>query len=140
MNGTSDFGTRATHASFTIDFHVGDPGAQPTGHIRIRTVSWRAADPLNYVIDDNPELLQREVLASLGHLRIEKARIKPLASGLSKAGGNADVEAAKLLPQQFSESSESDGAVYVAVKKLRYDVDADDDQALGVSPTPPTPL
>ncbi|KAG9048619.1 hypothetical protein FS837_012394 [Tulasnella sp. UAMH 9824] len=77
------------------------------------------------------ELIQRQVLESLGYLRIEKARIKPLASGLSKAGGNADVEAAKLLPQQFSDSSESDGAVYVAVKKLRYDENADDDQALG---------
>ncbi|KIO29631.1 hypothetical protein M407DRAFT_21220 [Tulasnella calospora MUT 4182] len=110
MDETSYVGIQATRASLAIDIHAVNPAAEPTGHIRIRT---------------------REVLASLGYLRIDKARIKPLASGLSIAGGKADVEAAKLLPEQFSSSSEPDDAVYVAVKKLRYDENVDDDHGLG---------
>ncbi|KIO29629.1 hypothetical protein M407DRAFT_21218 [Tulasnella calospora MUT 4182] len=93
IDGSSDGRTQATLASFTIDVHFVEPGTEPTGHIKIRT---------------------REVLGALGHLRIEKTRIQPLAWARSKAGGNADVEAAKLLPQQFSHSSESEGVVYVA--------------------------
>lgn len=46
MDETSDFGTQAI-ASFTLDLHVVDPVAQPTAHIKIRTVSWCPPEPLN---------------------------------------------------------------------------------------------
>ncbi|KAG8899161.1 hypothetical protein FRC01_010641, partial [Tulasnella sp. 417] len=72
----------------------------------------------------------RKVLGSLSHLRIDKARIKPIEDQDTKAGGKADVEAAILAPQQSSNSPTSDGAEYVAVKKLRFDAEADDDRAL----------
>lgn len=60
-------------------------------------------------------------------------RIKPLETGLSKAGGKADVEAAELLPRQFPNPSESSKAEYIAVKKLRVDETVNDDRVLVVS-------
>ena len=70
----------------------------------------------------------------MAHLRIAKTRIKPLADRDAKAGGKADVEAAILTPEDSSNPSESDDPEYVAVKKLRFDEDTDDDRVLAVSP------
>lgn len=50
-----------------------------------------------------------------------------------KAGGNADVEAAILASAKSSSSSESSDEEYVAVKKLRFDEDTNDDHTLAVS-------
>ncbi|KAG9041373.1 hypothetical protein FS837_012359 [Tulasnella sp. UAMH 9824] len=72
----------------------------------------------------------RRILGSLIHLRIDKARIKPMQGRAPKAGGNADVEAAILASAKSSSSSESGDEEYVAVKKLRFDEDTDDDHAL----------
>ncbi|KAG9041427.1 hypothetical protein FS837_012274 [Tulasnella sp. UAMH 9824] len=72
----------------------------------------------------------RRVLASLSHLRIDRARIKPIEDQVPKAGGKADVQAAMLASAPFSTLSEPDGAEYVAIKKLRLDEDTDDDRAL----------
>ncbi|KIO21117.1 hypothetical protein M407DRAFT_29277 [Tulasnella calospora MUT 4182] len=73
----------------------------------------------------------RNVLESLVHLRVEKARIKPLDnSEAPKGGGTADVEAAMLAPAQPTNISESDDTEYVAVKKLRFDTETNDDRAL----------
>ncbi|KAG9023463.1 hypothetical protein FS837_005790, partial [Tulasnella sp. UAMH 9824] len=71
----------------------------------------------------------RKLLESLSHLRIDRARIEPIRTHAPKAGrgGNADVEAAILIPAQPSSSSEPD---YVAVKKLRFDKETDDDRVL----------
>ncbi|KIO19418.1 hypothetical protein M407DRAFT_223103, partial [Tulasnella calospora MUT 4182] len=71
----------------------------------------------------------RKVLGSLSHLRIDRARIKPLEGQAPKAGGKAEVEAALLAPAQSSSPSEPNDE-YVAVKKLRFDEDTDDDRAL----------
>ena len=67
------------------------------------------------------------------HLRIAKTRIKPLAAHDVKPGGKADVEAAILIPEDSSNTSASDDPEYVAVKKLRFDDDTDDDRVLAVS-------
>lgn len=75
---------------------------------------------------------QRKVLESLGHLRIEKIRIKPLEGKAPKAGGKADVEPAIFVPEESSGLSESGEAEYVAVKKLRFDSNTDDDQVIAV--------
>ncbi|KIO20873.1 hypothetical protein M407DRAFT_29532 [Tulasnella calospora MUT 4182] len=72
----------------------------------------------------------RKVLASLYHLRIDGARIKPIESQTPKAGGKADVEAAMLTSGQSSSASEPEVPDYVAVKKLRFDIETNDDQAL----------
>lgn len=69
----------------------------------------------------------------MGHLRIEKTRIKPIENTTPKEGGNADVEAAILVPPESSNPSESEDTEYVAVKKLRFDTDTKDDQVLAVS-------
>ncbi|KAG9031538.1 hypothetical protein FS837_002955, partial [Tulasnella sp. UAMH 9824] len=69
----------------------------------------------------------RKMLESLSHLRIDRVRIEPIGNHAPKSGGNADVEAAILIPVQPSTSSEPD---YVAVKKLRFDAEIDDDRAL----------
>lgn len=71
-----------------------------------------------------------QVLASLEHLRIEKARIKPLKDKPRRGGGKADVQAAILVPTQSSNSSGSEDTEYVAVKKLRFDSLTSNDRAL----------
>ncbi|KAG8942822.1 hypothetical protein FRC00_011606, partial [Tulasnella sp. 408] len=76
------------------------------------------------------KILSRKVLESLGHLRIDSARITPIESEDNKRGGNADVEAAILAPGSSSSSSESGDIQYVAVKKLRFDTATYDDRAL----------
>ncbi|KAG9022190.1 hypothetical protein FS837_006545, partial [Tulasnella sp. UAMH 9824] len=72
----------------------------------------------------------RKVLESLRHLRIQKVRIKPLESEAPIKGGKADVDAAILTPAEPSKPAELDDAEYVAVKKLRSDMEIGDDQAL----------
>ncbi|KAG9024214.1 hypothetical protein FS837_005445 [Tulasnella sp. UAMH 9824] len=72
----------------------------------------------------------RKVLGSLSHLRIDRARVKPVDHQAPKAGGNADVEAAILASQPSSSSSEHEEMQYVAIKKLRLDERTDDDRAL----------
>ncbi|KIO18388.1 hypothetical protein M407DRAFT_31961 [Tulasnella calospora MUT 4182] len=72
----------------------------------------------------------RKVLGCLSHLRIDRARIQPVEGQDTKAGGTADVEAAILAPAQSSSSPKSDDKDYVAIKKLRFDEDTDDDRAL----------
>lgn len=79
-------------------------------------------------------LIQRKVLGSLSHLRLDKTRIEAIGSQAPKAGGKADVEAAVLTSVPPSGSSEDQAPEYVAVKKLRFDSETDDDQALAVSP------
>ncbi|KIO20744.1 hypothetical protein M407DRAFT_29638 [Tulasnella calospora MUT 4182] len=71
-----------------------------------------------------------KVLESLAHLRIDRIRIKPIESQAPKTGAKADVEAAILTSAQPSNSSEPDVTEYVAVKKLRFDSETDDDRAL----------
>lgn len=79
-------------------------------------------------------MFQRKVLESLAHLRIEKARIKPLDKGMPTGGGSADVVCAVLAPAaepaDFAEASDTE---YVAVKKLRFNTGTEDDRALAVS-------
>ncbi|KAG9041609.1 hypothetical protein FS837_012035 [Tulasnella sp. UAMH 9824] len=88
------------------------------------------------VIDDIEDAMKRlkisprKVLGSLSHLRIDRARIKPIEGQAPKAGGKADVEAAMLISEKSSSSSESDVTEYVAVKKLRFDATSSDDRAL----------
>ncbi|KAG9041601.1 hypothetical protein FS837_012040, partial [Tulasnella sp. UAMH 9824] len=72
----------------------------------------------------------RKVLRSLSHLRIDRARIKPIESQAPKAGGKADVEAALLASEQSPSYQESSELEYVAVKKLRFDAETDDHRAL----------
>ncbi|KIO33045.1 hypothetical protein M407DRAFT_18193 [Tulasnella calospora MUT 4182] len=76
------------------------------------------------------EICPRKVLESLSHLRIDGARIKPIEGQSPKAGRTAEVEAAILASAQESDSSESNEKEYVAVKKLRFDGDTDDDRTL----------
>ncbi|KIO15480.1 hypothetical protein M407DRAFT_34939 [Tulasnella calospora MUT 4182] len=77
------------------------------------------------------KICPRTVLGSLGHLRIDKDQIQPIESKPeSTTGGSADVEAAILSSAQSSNSSESDGMDYVAVKKLRLDKEDNYDRAL----------
>lgn len=78
-------------------------------------------------------LTQSKVLESLSHLRIDSARIKPIHSQALRIGGNADVEAAILASDLPPSSSEPDVTEYVAVKKLRFDTETDDDRVLAVS-------
>lgn len=77
-------------------------------------------------------LIQRKILDSLGHLRIEEARIKPLDSAAAR-GGKAVVEAAILTPAEQTNSRESNDTEYIAVKKMRFDMETDGDRSLGVS-------
>lgn len=77
---------------------------------------------------------QRKVLEALRHLRIEKVRVKPLESAAPIRGGKADVEAAILTLAEPSKSPELDDVEYIAVKKVRSDMETGDDQALTVSP------
>lgn len=81
----------------------------------------------------------RKALLSLSHLRIDRARIMPIEGQAPKEGGKADVEAAILAPAQVSNSAESNKAPnslefgiteYVAVKKLRFDMETGDARAL----------
>lgn len=72
----------------------------------------------------------RKALEALEDLRIGKSRIKPLADGVAKAGGKADVEPATLLLEQSIDSSDPTSGEYVAVKKLRFDQATDDDRVL----------
>ncbi|KAG9024528.1 hypothetical protein FS837_005317, partial [Tulasnella sp. UAMH 9824] len=87
-------------------------------------------------VDEVQEALERlkihprRALGSLSHLRIDRARIKPIDSQARIMGGTADVEAAILTPIQHSSSSESDVTEYVALKKLRLDIGTDCDRAL----------
>ncbi|KAG9030203.1 hypothetical protein FS837_003328 [Tulasnella sp. UAMH 9824] len=74
----------------------------------------------------------RKVLGSLGHLRIDKARLKPIEGKALDEGGTADVEAAILAPAQISNSSETEDTEYVAVKKLRMAAGNDDCRALAL--------
>lgn len=66
----------------------------------------------------------------------------PIEGQAPKEGGKADVEAAILAPAQVSNSAESNKAPnslefgiteYVAVKKLRFDMETGDARALAVS-------
>ncbi|KAG9041600.1 hypothetical protein FS837_012039 [Tulasnella sp. UAMH 9824] len=75
-------------------------------------------------------IFPKKVLESLSHLRIHTDRIEPIEGQAPKAGGQADVEAAILLSAHSSGSSERDKSDYVAVKKLRFEEDTDDDRAL----------
>ncbi|KIO24750.1 hypothetical protein M407DRAFT_25898 [Tulasnella calospora MUT 4182] len=72
----------------------------------------------------------RKVLESLGRLRIERARVKPIETEAPIRGGKADVEAAILAPAETSNPPDLEATEYVAVKKLRFDMDTDDDQTL----------
>ncbi|KIO19672.1 hypothetical protein M407DRAFT_30676 [Tulasnella calospora MUT 4182] len=87
-------------------------------------------------IDDFDESVERirihprKLLGSLGHLRINIARIKPIEGKASEGGGTANVEAAILTPAQSPNIPESDDIEYIAVKKLRLDAENDDGQAL----------
>ncbi|KAG9040640.1 hypothetical protein FS837_000372 [Tulasnella sp. UAMH 9824] len=72
----------------------------------------------------------RNVLDSLSHLRIDGSRITPIESEAHKAGGKADVEPAVLTSAQPPGSGELQVPEYVAVKKLRFDSETDDDKAL----------
>ncbi|KIO20719.1 hypothetical protein M407DRAFT_29658 [Tulasnella calospora MUT 4182] len=74
----------------------------------------------------------RKVLKSLSHLRIDGARVKPIEGQSPKAGGKATVEGAILASAQAPGSSESDSEEYVAVKKLRFDDDTNDDRTLAL--------
>ncbi|KIO27015.1 hypothetical protein M407DRAFT_23706 [Tulasnella calospora MUT 4182] len=76
----------------------------------------------------------RKVLRSLGHLRIDRARIRPIESKAHKTGGYADVEAAILAPAEPSNRSEPDDAEDVAVKKLRFDTETDEDIDRALAP------
>lgn len=69
----------------------------------------------------------------MGHLRIDRARLKPIEGKALDEGGTADVEAAILVPAQTPNSSETDDTEYVAVKKLRIGAGNDDCRALAVS-------
>lgn len=102
-------GTQESLARPARDVQTVDPVAEPSGR---------------------PRIPPKETLGPLEPLRIEKMRIKPLETGLSKAGGKADVEAAELLPRQFPNPSESSKAEYIAVKKLRVDETVNDDRVL----------
>lgn len=82
---------------------------------------------------DCRQLSQRQVLETLEEIRFDKSRIEPLSNSVPKAGGQADVEAAILLPAQVTHSTEHKATEYVAVKKLRFDEEADDDRVLAVS-------
>ncbi|KIO27213.1 hypothetical protein M407DRAFT_23520, partial [Tulasnella calospora MUT 4182] len=73
----------------------------------------------------------RKVLQSLSHLRIDRARIKPIESHVPKGGGTADVEVAILDSSQPSSASEPEITEYIAVKKLRFDKEINQDRALG---------
>ncbi|KAG9038121.1 hypothetical protein FS837_001312 [Tulasnella sp. UAMH 9824] len=76
----------------------------------------------------------REVLNSLGSLRIPKTRIAllPANIGSSKAGGKADVVCASLLPEEPTNVSNPENVEYVAVKKFRLDEDTKDDRVLAL--------
>lgn len=79
-------------------------------------------------------MLQRKVLESLAHLRIQKARIKPLGNETITGGGSADVQCAILAPAaEPADFAQSNDTEYVAVKKLRFNTGTDDDRALVVS-------
>ncbi|KIO16123.1 hypothetical protein M407DRAFT_34242, partial [Tulasnella calospora MUT 4182] len=73
----------------------------------------------------------RKVLESLSHLRIDRAQIKPIESHASKEGGTADVEVAILDSSRSPSTSEPEVTEYVAVKKLRFDKEINQDRALG---------
>ncbi|KIO22942.1 hypothetical protein M407DRAFT_27587 [Tulasnella calospora MUT 4182] len=92
-----------------------------------------AKDTLVDEVEDAGERLRicpRKVLGTLSHLRIDKARITPIEGGDTKAGGKADVEAAKLASAQSLSAPKSDDVEYVAVKKLRFDAETNNDRAL----------
>ncbi|KIO33759.1 hypothetical protein M407DRAFT_17370 [Tulasnella calospora MUT 4182] len=72
----------------------------------------------------------RNVLGSLSHLRIDKARIKLIGGQAPKVGGQGAVEAAILASPPSSSPPESDDAEFVAVKKLHVDEETDGDRVL----------
>ncbi|KAG8893956.1 hypothetical protein FRC01_013249, partial [Tulasnella sp. 417] len=80
---------------------------------------------------DRIRISPQKVLGSLGHLRIDRARVKPIEA--LDQGGTAVVEAAILAPVNFSNSQNPNDVEYVAIKKLRLDVGNEDGRALGVS-------
>ncbi|KAG9045241.1 hypothetical protein FS837_006779 [Tulasnella sp. UAMH 9824] len=88
------------------------------------------------VVDELQEAMKRlkisprKVLESLSHLRIDRARIQPIESQAPRTGGKADVEAAILTSARPSNPSEPEITEYVAVKKLRFDTETDDDRTL----------
>ncbi|KAG9042961.1 hypothetical protein FS837_010191 [Tulasnella sp. UAMH 9824] len=82
------------------------------------------------------KICPRQVLESLGHLRIERTRIQRIGNSAGTEGGSADVEAAILVPAQTATCSGSDNTEYVAVKKLRFAEDERDDRVLAASPGP----
>ncbi|KIO19723.1 hypothetical protein M407DRAFT_30614 [Tulasnella calospora MUT 4182] len=96
----------------------------------------RSTSAQEAVIDEVEDAIQRlrisprQVLGSLSHLRIDRARISPIEGQTPKSGGNADVEAAMLLSAPSSSAPESSDAEYVAVKKLRFEEDIDHDRTL----------
>lgn len=77
-------------------------------------------------------LLDREVLGSLGHLRIDESRIKPIESKpKSGTSGRERTEVAILVSTQSSNSSKRDDIEFIAVKKQPFDP-KNDDRALAV--------
>ncbi|KAG9041773.1 hypothetical protein FS837_011765 [Tulasnella sp. UAMH 9824] len=98
-----------------------------TSHLSsaITTQVWDQEDTTNRL-----KICPRRVLESLSDIRIEKSRIQPLADRVPKAGGLADVHAAILLPERPMHSPKPDLVEYVAVKKLRFEEEIDEDRVL----------
>ncbi|KAG8893931.1 LRR receptor-like serine/threonine-protein kinase fls2, partial [Tulasnella sp. 417] len=78
---------------------------------------------------DRIRISPQKVLGSLGHLRIDRARVKPIEA--LDQGGTAVVEAAILAPVNSSNSQNPKDIEYVAIKKLRLDAGNEDGRALG---------
>ncbi|KIO26034.1 hypothetical protein M407DRAFT_24598 [Tulasnella calospora MUT 4182] len=75
---------------------------------------------------------RQKVLESVEDLRIDKARIQPIAGCLPMTGGKSDIERATLLPNPLATPQGANLSVCIAVKKLRCSDDADDDQILAL--------
>ncbi|KIO24753.1 hypothetical protein M407DRAFT_25902 [Tulasnella calospora MUT 4182] len=69
-------------------------------------------------------------LENRGDLRIAQRQIKPLAGSNPKAGSKADVEAATLAPANLTHNSKYNFTEYVAVKKVRFDDNSNDNRVL----------
>lgn len=68
----------------------------------------------------------------MGHLRIDRVRIKPIQSKAPTKGGKAIVEAAIPTPAESPNSIDPQGTEYIAVKKLYLDREDDDVRVLAV--------
>ncbi|KAG9045111.1 hypothetical protein FS837_007013 [Tulasnella sp. UAMH 9824] len=82
---------------------------------------------------DRLKIGPRNLLRSLVYLQIENARIMLLESEAATRGGTADVQPAILAPTEPTNILEFDDREYVAVKKMRFDMETDDDRVLVVS-------